>query len=77
MIKICSGLPKSGLGGSLLVIFIAFVVSNYRRELPKELERIPGPRLTEHAQFQGDHKRRFLWGTYRPGYYFGKFALQP
>lgn len=30
------------------------------------------PKVTELAQLGGDHAQRMLWGTYRPGYYFGK-----
>lgn len=31
----------------------------------------PGPRLLDLEQFKGEHADRFMWGTYRPGYYLG------
>ena len=30
------------------------------------------PTLTSLPQFGGDYRRSMLWGTYRPGLYFGK-----
>ena len=39
--------------------------------LPDVLRPFPAPRLTQLAQFQGDYADRMLWGTYRPGFYFG------
>lgn len=29
------------------------------------------PRLSALPQFQGEHRERTLWGTYRPGLYLG------
>ena len=40
--------------------------------LPEVLRPFPGPRLTELPQFGGAHAERLLWGTYRPGFYFGE-----
>lgn len=35
------------------------------------LDPFPGPPLKRLPQFGGEHEERLLWGTYRPGYYFG------
>jgi hypothetical protein len=40
------------------------------------LAPFPTPRLTQLPQFQaGGRADRLLWGTYRPGYYFGESTL--
>ena len=35
------------------------------------LQPFPGPLLKQLPQFGGEQEERLLWGTYRPGYYFG------
>ena len=38
---------------------------------PPEVALLRAPRLSVLPQFQGEHRERTLWGTYRPGLYFG------
>ncbi len=38
---------------------------------PAVLDPFPGQQLKQLPQFGGEHEERLLWGTYRPGYYFG------
>ena len=38
---------------------------------PSVLQPFPGPPLKGLPQFGGEHEEGLLWGTYRPGYYFG------
>ena len=38
------------------------------------LDPFPGPQLKQLQQFGGEHEEQLLWGTYRPGYYFGAVA---
>ncbi len=38
---------------------------------PDVLTPFPGPQLKQLKQFTGRHDEELLWGTYRPGYYFG------
>eukprot|EP00887_Chlorella_sp_A99_P004738 scaffold4.g4738.t1 len=56
-----SGAPQSRKGSGI----------GPKEELPEELWPFPAPKLTELGQFQGTHAERLLWGTYRPGFYFG------
>ena len=39
--------------------------------MPPEVAPLRAPRLSFLPQFQGEHRERTLWGTYRPGLYFG------
>lgn len=39
--------------------------------LPAAVQLLKAPKLVELAQFQGEHQDQMLWGTYRPGIYFG------
>lgn len=39
--------------------------------LPPEVTPLRAPRLSALPQFQGEHRERTLWGTYRPGLYLG------
>lgn len=32
----------------------------------------PSPKLLDLRQFKGSHAEKYLWGTYRPGYYLGE-----
>lgn len=41
---------------------------------PAVLRPFPEPQLKQLPQFGGQHADRLLWGTYRPGYYFGEGA---
>ncbi len=45
--------------------------------LPPYLRPFPGPRLAALPQFAGAHAARLLWGTLRPGLYFGLRARLP
>ena len=45
--------------------------------LPRSLLPFPGPKLAGLAQFAGAHAEKYLWGTYRPGFYFGTLLLLP
>lgn len=38
---------------------------------PAVLRPFPGRPLKQLPQFGGQHAGQLLWGTYRPGYYFG------
>lgn len=42
---------------------------------PPVLQPFPGPPLKQLPQFGGEQEERLLWGTYRPGYYFGALLL--
>lgn len=39
---------------------------------PDALRPFGGPRLSTLHQFQGGYSDAMLWGTYRPGLYFGE-----
>lgn len=59
-----------------MVIKVIFLNRSVERRqgyahLPPPLRPFPGPKLSELAQFRETHVQRFLWGTYRPGVYFG------
>jgi len=71
---------------SLVVLLFAILVNgNWSalvntwslRYLPRDLRPINLPKLTFLSQFQGEHGRKYLWGTYRPGLYFGVRSRQP
>lgn len=71
---------------SLLVLIFAALVNGKwpalvntwaLRYLPRDLRPINLPKLTLLPQFQGEHARKYLWGTYRPGLYFGVRSRQP
>ncbi|KAL6776504.1 hypothetical protein ACKKBG_A21415 [Auxenochlorella protothecoides x Auxenochlorella symbiontica] len=37
----------------------------------------PSPKLLDLQQFKGSHAEKYLWGTYRPGYYLGMRPRHP
>lgn len=41
------------------------------------LRPFPSAPLKQLPQFGGDHAEALLWGTYRPGYYFGELCILP
>lgn len=41
---------------------------------PAVLRPFPGAQLKQLPQFEGSHADQLLWGTYRPGYYFGTWS---
>lgn len=45
--------------------------------IPRELEQFSSIKLVSLDQFQGQHAERHLWGTYRPGLYFGMRMRNP
>ncbi|KAL4523918.1 hypothetical protein Ndes2526B_g08146 [Nannochloris sp. 'desiccata'] len=58
----------------ILAIIIAYflsLLSTPQPGLPPSLLPFPGPKLTSLPQFSGSYVSRMLWGTYRPGVYFG------
>lgn len=58
---VCAGLQRGSSGAAAVD----------PSSLPEVLRPFPGPRLTALPQFGGGHAERLLWGTYRPGFYFG------
>lgn len=44
--------------------------------LPAAVKFLKAPKLVELAQFQGKYQDQMLWGTYRPGNYFGMNVQQ-
>lgn len=62
------------LGAACAAVALALAVAAWLRSspLPPHLRPFPGPKLAALPQFQGDHAQRMLWGTYRPGLYFGE-----
>jgi len=45
--------------------------------LPPEVAPLRVPRLSDLPQFQGAHRERTFWGTYRPGLYLGAHTPSP
>jgi len=62
---------------SIVAVVAAFIWRPSATSLPPTLRPFPGPKLTHLSQFSGDHARRFFWGTYRPGLYFGMRTRSP
>lgn len=69
---------------ALVALLVAAVVNysqfdRYRKysHLPKDLWPIQGTRLSELSEFVGERAKRMLWGTYRPGLYFGVRSKAP
>ncbi|KAG2320782.1 hypothetical protein Bca52824_013995 [Brassica carinata] len=46
-------------------------------QIPRVITPFPAPKLSHLPMFQGDHKERLYWGTYRPQVYFGIRARTP
>ncbi|EFN57426.1 hypothetical protein CHLNCDRAFT_20925, partial [Chlorella variabilis] len=44
---------------------------------PAVLQPFPSRQLKQLPQFEGQHAEQLLWGTYRPGYYFGMRMRRP
>ncbi|KAK9838545.1 hypothetical protein WJX81_006602 [Elliptochloris bilobata] len=58
--------------GLLMLLGVACVAwFAYPTGLPPEVSPLRAPRLSLLPQFQGEHREGTLWGTYRPGLYFG------
>ena len=60
----------AGAAVALLAVLGAVRLASGPRQ-PAVLRPFPGPQLKQLRQFGGQHADRLLWGTYRPGYYFG------
>ncbi|CAD7700286.1 unnamed protein product [Ostreobium quekettii] len=70
--------PGSGLRGGALFLLVSAVLASavyyLRGGIGSEvgvLSRFQAPLMTDLAEFDDDYRRRMLWGTYRPGLYFG------
>ncbi|CAM6105240.1 unnamed protein product [Calypogeia fissa] len=75
-------------GGASYAIIIAlalFLFSYLYREMlfgtpvlrPRVITPLPVARVTDLEQFQGEHRERLFWGTYRPHLYFGIRSRTP
>ncbi|KAF5826933.1 glycoside hydrolase [Dunaliella salina] len=65
------------LGGGGLLLAVAVLIALELSRAPDELRPLSAPRLTSLAEFGGDYKERMLWGSYRPGLYFGMRTRTP
>lgn len=81
----CNRIGHTPLLLALVALLVAAVV-NYSSQfdrywkyshLPKDLWPMQGTRLSELSEFAGDRAKRMLWGTYRPGLYFGVRSKAP
>ena len=63
MCYLITGSPSPSIARATKVLHLTGV--------PPEVAPLRAPRLSLLPQFQGEHRERTLWGTYRPGLYFG------
>ncbi|KAK9809318.1 hypothetical protein WJX73_004307 [Symbiochloris irregularis] len=74
-----NGLQWRTAGGAFAAALASVAVLHFMTPgaLPPAVQLLKASRLAELAQFQGEHQDRMLWGTYRPGLYFGARMRQP
>ena len=68
LLGLALSLPKGHLSS------LPFAGGFSRGGQPSPLDPFPAKRLVGLPQFQGPHAARLLWGTYRPGLYFGAWG---
>ncbi|XP_027343269.1 mannosyl-oligosaccharide glucosidase GCS1-like [Abrus precatorius] len=60
------------------VVFLHLVSNSAAEyELPRVVTPFPAPKIMDLPQFEGGHKERLYWGTYRPQLYLGIRARTP
>ncbi|KAL4859841.1 Mannosyl-oligosaccharide glucosidase GCS1 [Chlorella vulgaris] len=63
--------------GALIALAGLLSVAHLVSDRASVLDPFPGTPLKELPQFKGQHAEQLLWGTYRPGYYFGMRMRRP
>jgi mannosyl-oligosaccharide glucosidase len=65
------GVTNSQLSLAAGFVIVAALVLYFLFETPAELRPLRAAKLTALPEFGGEYKDRMLWGSYRPGLYFG------
>jgi len=60
-----------GVGVALAAVLLVLLPVLPRLLLPAELQPLRAPLLSSLPEFGGEYRDRMMWGSYRPGLYFG------
>ncbi|GAB4823973.1 hypothetical protein N2152v2_011019 [Parachlorella kessleri] len=71
------GVGSAVLTGLVVLGTVAYLLGRSKQGEPSVLDPFPAKTLVSLPQFQGGHAERLLWGTYRPGLYFGMRMRRP
>ncbi|XP_024535407.1 alpha-glucosidase 2 isoform X1 [Selaginella moellendorffii] len=59
------------------ITLVVLLSALYPRETPRSITPVALPKIMDLPQFQGEHKERLYWGTYRPHLYLGIRSRTP